>query len=129
MRQTNSSGYSIVGPKNNIDIRDWDPSSTYPEPQGTTGGSFYEASNNRTKQQALYALGRISLADPLTLLVGARATWWDYEVLQGTTQYSIDREITPYAGLVYDLNENFSVYGSYSEIFTPQQAYDSGGNL
>lgn len=129
VRQTNSSGYFNVGPKNNIDIRDWDPSTTYPEPQGTTGGSYYEASNNRTKQQALYALGRISLADPLTLLVGARATWWDYEVLQGTTRYSIDREITPYAGLVYDLNENFSVYGSYSEIFTPQQAYDSSGNL
>jgi len=129
VRQTNSSGYFNLGPKNNIDIRDWDPYTTYPEPEGTAGGTYYEAANNRTKQQALYALGRISLADPLTLLVGARATWWDYEVLQGSSKYSIDRELTPYAGIVYDISDNFSIYGSYSDIFTPQQAYDSSGNL
>ncbi|WP_454689231.1 TonB-dependent siderophore receptor [Achromobacter aloeverae] len=129
VRTTASSGYASYGPLNNIDIRDWDSYRTYPEPSSYAGGSYYEASNNVVKQQALYALGRFSIADPLTVMLGARGTWYDYEVLQGTAKYRVNHEITPYGGVVYDLNDTFSVYGSYSQIFQPQQAYDSGGNL
>ncbi|OWT73639.1 MULTISPECIES: TonB-dependent receptor [unclassified Achromobacter] len=129
VRTTASSGMASYGTVKNIDIRDWDSYSTYPEPTSYAGGSYYEASNNVVKQQALYALGRFSLADPLTVMLGARATWYDYEVLQGTAKYRVNNEITPYGGVVYDLNDTFSLYGSYSQIFQPQQAYDSGGNL
>ncbi|WP_254923969.1 TonB-dependent siderophore receptor [Bordetella genomosp. 4] len=129
-RTTGSSGYFNLGPLNNVDIRDWDPYSSYPEPTDETAGTYYEATNNIVKQQAAYAVGRISVTDPLTVLLGARATWWDYKVPgDSDSNYSIDREITPYVGLIYDLNDNFSLYGSYSEIFVPQDAYDSTGNL
>lgn len=129
-RTTGSSGYFNLGPLNNVDIRDWDPYSSYPEPTDETAGTYYEATNNIVKQQAAYAVGRISVTDPLTVLLGARATWWDYKVPgDSDSNYSIDREITPYVGLVYDLNDNFSLYSSYSEIFVPQDAYDSTGNL
>ncbi|MGO4611578.1 TonB-dependent receptor, partial [Variovorax sp. 2RAF20] len=30
--------------------------------------------------------------------------------------------IVPYAGLVHELNENWSVYGSYTRIYSPQSA-------
>src|SRR5690606_40119422 len=116
-RTTGSSGYFNLGPLNNVDIRDWDPYSSYPEPTDETAGTYYEATNNIVKQQAAYAVGRISVTDPLTVLLGARATWWDYKVPgDSDSNYSIDREITPYVGLIYDLNDNFSLYGSYSEI-------------
>lgn len=129
-RTTGSSGYFNLGPLNNVDIRNWDPYTSYPEPTDETAGTYYEATNNIVKQQAAYAVGRISVTDPLTVLLGARATWWDYKVPgDSDSNYSIDREITPYVGLVYDLNDNFSLYSSYSEIFVPQDAYDSTGNL
>ncbi|WP_415787029.1 TonB-dependent receptor domain-containing protein [Bordetella tumulicola] len=41
----------------------------------------------------------------------------------------MDREVTPYVGVIYDLEDNLSLYGSYSEIFVPQSAYDAGGSL
>lgn len=129
-RTTGSSGYFNLGPLSNIDIRDWDPYTSYPEPTDETAGTYYEATNNIVKQQAAYAVGRISVTDPLTVLLGARATWWDYKVPgDSDSNYSIDREITPYVGLIYDLNDNFSLYSSYSEIFVPQDAYDATGNL
>jgi outer membrane receptor for ferric coprogen and ferric-rhodotorulic acid len=36
---------------------------------------------------------------------------------------------SPYAGIVYDLNERFSVYASYSDIFRPQTAKDRTGSV
>jgi outer membrane receptor for ferric coprogen and ferric-rhodotorulic acid len=36
--------------------------------------------------------------------------------------------VVPYAGLVYDLNEQYSVYASYTEIFDPQTKQDASGN-
>ncbi|MCH7302273.1 TonB-dependent receptor, partial [Pseudomonas capeferrum] len=35
--------------------------------------------------------------------------------------------VTPYIGLVYDLNENWSAYASYTSIFKPQSNKDVGG--
>ena len=43
-----------------------------------------------------------------------------------TTKYS--GEIVPYAGLVYDLTEQYSVYASYTEIFDPQTETDMSGS-
>lgn len=34
---------------------------------------------------------------------------------------------TPYAGLVYDINDTYSAYASYTEIFQPQTARDRNG--
>ncbi|QJE00596.1 TonB-dependent siderophore receptor [Massilia forsythiae] len=105
----------------------WNPSA-YPTP--TFGGlSFYESSE--TKQEALYGMLRFSLADPLKLIVGARVT--DYgKTGRGlyTTAYRLksDHEVTPYAGLVYDINNNYSVYASYTDIFQPQNLKDLAGN-
>ena len=129
-RTTGSSGYFNIAPLNNVDIRDWDPYTSYPEPTDYSDGTYYEASTNIVKQQAAYAVGRFSLSDPLTLLLGARATWWDYRVPgDSDSNYRVNHEITPYVGAVYDLNDNWSLYGSYSEIFVPQNAYDAGGAL
>ena len=92
--------------------------------------SFYE--EGTTKQEALYGVARFSLADPLKLIVGARVT--DYEKTGHglyTPAYTIkhNSEITPYAGLIYDIDRNFSVYASYTDIFQPQSNKDLAGNI
>ena len=113
---------SSVGNFNN-----WNPAA-YPTP--TWGPeTFYERSE--TTQDGLYGVGRFSLADPLKLIVGARVTKYEKSGTGlYTTAYNIkhDNEVTPYAGLVYDINSTFSAYGSYTEIFQPQNYKDLAGN-
>jgi outer membrane receptor for ferric coprogen and ferric-rhodotorulic acid len=37
--------------------------------------------------------------------------------------------VSPYGGIVYDLNQQLSVYASYSDIFNPQTAKDRTGSV
>ncbi|NVD97992.1 TonB-dependent siderophore receptor [Massilia sp. BJB1822] len=101
----------------------WNPSA-YPEPKWSAP-AFYES--GVTKQEALYGVARFSLSDPLTMIVGARATKYDKNTKgKGTPQH--ESELTPYAGLVYDISDNYSVYASYTDIFQPQSLKDKQGN-
>ncbi|QJQ11551.1 TonB-dependent siderophore receptor [Pseudomonas putida] len=95
--------------------------------------------DEQTLQKGVYLTTRLSLADPLHLILGARVSWYDYHrnvynlpanTLNTTSSaaYDIDQELTPYAGITYDLNDQLTWYFSYSDIFKPQrqQAYPSG---
>ena len=86
-----------------------------------------------TEQYGVYGQLRVKPIDPLTLIGGLRATWYDSTVqnLVNATEVSqtIDAEMTPYAGVVYDFTSNLSAYGSYTEIFQPQTDTDDSGNL
>jgi outer membrane receptor for ferric coprogen and ferric-rhodotorulic acid len=97
------------------------------KPQFTVDGG---GSDWTDKQQSLYAAARFSLTEDLSLLAGARLSNWDshgtsYGKDKATRH---DRVLVPYAGLVYDLTPNYSLYASYTEIFTPQVAADIDGN-
>ena len=82
------------------------------------------AQDDTTHMKSLYAATRVSLADPLHLILGARFTNWRIDTLS----YSMEKNhTTPYAGLVYDINDNWSTYASYTSIFQPQNKRDSGG--
>lgn len=82
------------------------------------------AQDDTTRMKSLYTATRITLADPLHLIVGARYTNWSIDTLS----YSmVQNHTTPYAGLVYDINENWSTYASYTSIFQPQNKKDSSG--
>jgi outer membrane receptor for ferric coprogen and ferric-rhodotorulic acid len=90
---------------------------------GSSRGGDYE-----DKQKSFYSAVRFSLADDLSLIAGARSIELKTEGLS----YGVDRErkddsILPYAGLVYDLSEQYSVYASYTEIFNPQK--EEGADL
>lgn len=46
----------------------------------------------------------------------------------GTSEHARSTEtgqVTPFAGLLLDLNDNLTAYASYAEIFTPQGNYRS----
>lgn len=83
-----------------------------------------------TKQQALYGVARFSITDPLKLIVGARVTQFEQsgnEVFSTPFWMKFDHEVTPYAGVTFDINQNFTAYASYTDIFQPQTERDISG--
>lgn len=99
----------------------------YPEP--TWGAAtFYQQSV--TKQDAVYGVARFSITDPLKLIVGARVTNYKQTgqvVLKSGYESKTDNKVTPYAGLVYEINDTYSAYASYTSIFLPQTNLDVSG--
>ncbi|RUR70695.1 TonB-dependent siderophore receptor [Variovorax guangxiensis] len=94
--------------------------------------------SGQTTEKAIYASTRLRLADPLSVIIGARGTWYKNDSLNrnqvaGTlTRNPGSHEsgvITPYAGIVYDLSKEFSVYGSYTDIFLPNTERDSANKV
>lgn len=83
---------------------------------------------SRMEQTSLYGSTRLQLADPLHLLLGGKFSWLKYRSDDGLTgkktrDYEQKHEFTPYAGLVYDLNDQWSVYTSYADTYQPQSTY------
>lgn len=85
------------------------------------------------RQTSAYGSARFSLADPLHLILGARYTQWNAKYNPNgntnTTLYSEKHNVTPYAGLVYDINDTWSAYASYTSIFQPVQYRDQSGRF
>lgn len=106
-----------------VNIFRWDPNSVA-EP---ATGPFSNVTPTRTVQNGAYAMGRIRLAQPLTLVLGARVSWWDQHA--PASSYRTGAKATPYGGVVFDLNDTWSLYASYADIFQPQTVLDAGNNL
>jgi outer membrane receptor for ferric coprogen and ferric-rhodotorulic acid len=94
---------------------------SFPEPDW---GNLTEYSRGTITQKAGYAAARFSLADPLKLIVGARYTDWKSEGEGADRSHKVT---TPYAGLVYEINDIWSTYASYTDIFQPQTARNQSG--
>ncbi|AOE68400.1 TonB-dependent receptor [Pseudomonas fluorescens] len=82
-----------------------------------------------TSQDGVYLTTRLNLADPLKVILGGRLDWYDYDDRQGNGDYKVTRNLTRYAGVIYDLDEHHSVYASYTDIFTPQSSKDLSGKV
>ncbi|WP_168016041.1 TonB-dependent siderophore receptor [Halomonas salinarum] len=105
-------------------LDDWD--GDYPEPDFGDPDFVNDAT---VKERSLYGAGKLDLAERWTAVVGARMSWLDavgdqYGSSQDTT---LDNELTPYAGLIYDIDDQASLYASYTEIFSPQTEMDRSG--
>ncbi|UYK84621.1 ferric-rhodotorulic acid/ferric-coprogen receptor FhuE [Xanthomonas sacchari] len=97
----------------------------YPEPAWSPISEF---SRGTVTQKAGYAAARLSLADPLKLILGARYTDWKVDGAESGVGYVLhQKKTTPYAGLVYTLDDVWSVYASYTDIFQPQTARTASG--
>ncbi len=78
-----------------------------------------------THQQGAYAAVRWSLTDKLTAITGGRYATWESK---SDTRDQKDSQFIPYAGVVYDINDTYSTYVSYTDIFQPQANRDRNGN-
>ncbi|SFE57381.1 iron complex outermembrane recepter protein [Paracidovorax wautersii] len=94
----------------------------------------------QTEQRAIYGSTRLRPTDSLSVIVGGRVTWYrnkgystDLTSGEAITSYSQPaREkgvFTPYFGVVYDVNKEFSVYASYTDIFQPNTAKGVDNNV
>ena len=110
------------------DYRNW--SGNIPRPTFTPDGSRDETT---TRLGGGYLAGRFNLAEPLTLILGARLSNYRTEteaynsagVRTGSSGFAESKnETTPYVGMVYDLSEKLSAYASYTTLFNPQTARD-----
>jgi outer-membrane receptor for ferric coprogen and ferric-rhodotorulic acid len=101
----------------------------YPLPNWLNLPSDTDILHTYTRQFGFYGQTRISITDPLTLILGGRVSWYQSKLSPDSvynydqyTPYSLNNsgKFTGYAGLVYDLNQTYSVYASYTSIFQPQ---------
>lgn len=82
-----------------------------------------------TTQKGYYGVTRLNLRDDLKVILGARVS--DYEkteldyIRRTRSEQKVSGEVTPYAGIIYDLNHQLSVYASYTDIFQPQSEKDA----
>jgi len=131
-------GYVYANQKFNADARAANPAGGLAPDFNAWNGSFPEPSwgaptfyeNGTTTQQAIYGVARFNVTDPLKVILGARVTNYRKKgdvAYSGAYELKSDNEVTPYAGVIYDLNDTYSLYASYTNIFLPQNARDVTG--
>jgi outer membrane receptor for ferric coprogen and ferric-rhodotorulic acid len=82
-----------------------------------------------TRQHGAWGVARLNIADPLKLIIGARLSWYEFRDTSGVKTMDESAVLSPYAGIIYDLNRQYSVYASYSDIFDPQTNRDRSGKV
>ncbi|KAB0503264.1 TonB-dependent siderophore receptor [Pseudomonas lini] len=90
------------------------------------------------RQTGAYLATRLKPTDDLSVILGGRVSDFkgsdhlDYndpntpDVRDGYRQTGV---VTPYAGLIYDLNDTYSLYTSYTSIYQPQMSKDAARQL
>ncbi|WP_024929230.1 TonB-dependent receptor [Methylophilus sp. OH31] len=108
----------------NTDIYNWSGSTLAKPvlPYTSTG-------HTRTRQDGVYVTSRLNLADQWKLILGGRLDWYDYDNYRNNSDYEVVRNVTRYAGLIYDLNDHHSLYASFTDIFSPQSSIGRDGNV
>jgi outer membrane receptor for ferric coprogen and ferric-rhodotorulic acid len=124
---------SVLYPAAIPDYRNW--TGNILKPTFTPDGSHTET---ETKLGGAYVAGRFSLSEPLTVVLGARLSNYRTEdsafdtsgKFSGSSNLQkTSDEVTPYVGLVYDLNHQLSAYASYTTLFNPQTRKDRNNRL
>lgn len=89
-------------------------------------GAVTRVNDELTLQRAIYSTARFKVTDNLAVTLGGRIT--NYRLSRNTYAKKTG-EVTPFAGIVYDLNDNFSLYASYTSIFLPSSYRSEEGGL
>ena len=117
-----------------INYYTWDNNTAKPE----GNGQILFDNDTTIRQLGTYAAVRLKPTDELSVILGGRASNYKYDSYyhyrapadagnNRDTKYKESGEFTPYAGVVYDLTEQHSVYASYTSIFKPQSVHDRDG--
>ncbi|MDD0977470.1 TonB-dependent siderophore receptor [Pseudomonas fontis] len=106
-----------------------------PMPKPVKPALYYEYPVWDTKKTGGYITLKAQLADPLKLIVGARYNDYEDEQVSVVPAFGstfglggkTSGVVTPYGGLIYELDKNWSLYTSYAQIYKPQTNYLSFG--
>lgn len=122
----------MLGKGGLIDL--WNPKATPLDGDASSHVFWRDYSPNTREQYGVYSTVRLQLSDPLKLVAGARAQRYKFEQAyymrnnDGTGPWALedrvpDREpstLVPFGGLILALDEQWSTYVSYAEVFKPQ---------
>lgn len=90
------------------------------------------------RQTGAYLATRLRPTDDLAVILGARVSQFtandELDYIDPNTRdvhdsYRQTGVVTPYAGLIYDLDDTWSVYTSYTSIYQPQMSKDAERKL
>ncbi len=135
----NRSPYFVAAPvaPGYASIADWSAMGAIAKFQDADTG--LDSTRDTLQQKAGYLATRLNLTDRLHLVLGSRYGGWETDSrswayaddlgVEGTTR---SRQVqndqwTPYAGVLFDLNDTYTVYASYADIFKPQTRKDVSG--
>lgn len=106
-----------------VGVSDWNGQVAYPSIEAN--GSQKEDQ----RQVSAYGALRLHVLDPLHVIVGGSVHHWEKstENASNSEQLKETGEVVPYVGVVYDLNQDWAVYSSYTHIFKPQSSRDFSG--
>ncbi|MGY1448916.1 TonB-dependent siderophore receptor [Pseudomonas chlororaphis] len=102
---------------NRVDYNNWH--GNLPKPDW---GPVSQRTDDVIRQTGVYMTTRLNVTDDLKVLLGGRVV--NYSLTGLTPTYTESGRFIPYAGAIYDLNENFSVYASYTDVFMPQENFN-----
>ncbi|MGV6473176.1 TonB-dependent siderophore receptor [Azotobacter vinelandii] len=117
-----------------LDIFNFTPDDNEPSDGSIYAGSRWDDGYDSI-QRGIYSSAQYEITDSISIVLGGRLTSfhrtyfsdgpWGYSK---TTAKKTD-EFTPYAGLIYKLNSEWSAYASYTDIFVPQTSRTADGSL
>ncbi len=106
------------------DLNNWNGQA--PRPQFTRYGS----NDLEETQYGAYLTARWRLTDDLSVITGGRVVDWHRTntakpdgAARSKTEQTESGVTIPYAGVVYDLDDTWAVYASYTKIFNPQGSW------
>jgi outer membrane receptor for ferric coprogen and ferric-rhodotorulic acid len=102
-------------------VTDWD----HLQPAEPTFPDAYLASDQQDRLTRFYAATHLNVSDRLKVVAGFNAL----KLKSKGFSYGVDTprdedKVSPYAGVVYDLTQNVSLYANYTDIFNPQSEVD-----
>lgn len=130
-RHTPTRGTGIEGTY--VNFYDWD---NYTGEPVMGGGKLYDG-DTTIYQTGTYLATRLRPTDDLSIILGVRASNYKYNYdlvypltprSNRFTRYQESGVVSPYAGVVYDLNDVHSVYASYTNIYKPQSVRNADGS-
>ncbi len=108
--------YTTYGP-NVVDFNNWHGNLREPN-----WGAQTQFLDDTVRQTGGYMTTRLNMTDDLKVILGARVV--NYQLTGNTPTYRETGRVVPYVGAIYDLNDTYSLYASYTDIFMPQENYN-----
>jgi len=124
--------YGSVYPPLNSSIYDWHGEFAKPDIPRVGDNDIEQ------RQTGVYVATRLKPSDELALILGTRVSdfkghddldYSDPDTADIRDSYRQSGVVTPYAGLVYDLDDTYSLYSSYTSIYQPQMSKDANRQL
>ena len=110
-------------------VFEWDNNATEP-----TAYQLWWTPHIEARQKIASVATVLHPTDRLSLIIGGRVTdySWNLDSIFANGSRSnfstkVNKEVTPYAGITFDLDDRHTVYASYTDIFKPQ-AYNYDAN-